>query len=414
MRGADIVVTVDAAREPILRRAWLADGTHVNAVGRERADDARAGRGDDRPLALFVDRRESAVERGGRLPARAQGGRGRSRAHPGRARRACSLGIAPGPPLAAEITVFKSLGLAIEDLAAARARVRARARARRGRAGRGRRLRDPRSPRSAQARETHRGHRGAHTARPARRADGPAEIYLKLETLQPIGSFKIRGAGNAAARPRRDALAARRSSPRAPATWRRVSRGAPRALGVPATVVAPDTAPRGEARARSSGSAGGRARCRSTTGGDVRWRRTVRRASTGLFIHPVDDADVMAGNGTIGLELLEDLPDVDAVVVPWGGGGLHRDRGAGQAAQPGARVSRREPETARRSRPRSLASRRAGRVDYRPTLSTASGSQGVLAGHVAARCRRSSTGALVVDARRGRRRACGCWRSACA
>ena len=66
----------------------------------------------------------------------------------------------------------------------------------------------------------------------------------------------------------------------------------------------------------------------------------------GLFVHPVDDRRVMAGNGTIGLELLEDLPELDAVVVPYGGGGLLTGiASAVKAQRPGVRFYSAEPET---------------------------------------------------------------------
>ncbi len=93
-----------------------------------------------------------------------------------------------------------------------------------------------------------------------------------------------------------------------------------RELGIPCTVVAPDTAPETKLQAIAR------------LGGNVikvpfeRWWRTFEdRAYPGVdatFIHAFDDPHVMAGNGVIGLEILEDLPDVDAIVIPWGGGGL--------------------------------------------------------------------------------------------
>src|ERR1022692_4261294 len=93
-----------------------------------------------------------------------------------------------------------------------------------------------------------------------------------------------------------------------------------RRLGVPATIVAPDTAPQTKIRAVER------------MGGRVIqvpfaewWRTFETRAYPGvdaIFIHAFDDLDVMAGNGTIALELVEDLPGLDAVVIPWGGGGL--------------------------------------------------------------------------------------------
>src|SRR5262245_28121229 len=150
-------------------------------------------------------------------------------------------------------------------------------------------------------------------------ADAPAEIYLKLENLQPIGSFKIRGAANAIAhmspeQVRRGVFTASAGNMAQGVAW------IARRLGVPCTVIAPESAPETKVRAVER------------LGGQVikvsfeRWWQTFQqRAYPGLdgaFVHAFDDPHVMAGNGTIGLEIVEDLPDVDAVVAGWGGGGL--------------------------------------------------------------------------------------------
>jgi threonine dehydratase len=150
-------------------------------------------------------------------------------------------------------------------------------------------------------------------------SDAPAEIYLKLENLQPIGSFKIRGAANAIAHMStveldRGVVTASAGNMAQGVAWRA------RELGIPCTVIAPDTAPQTKIDAIER--LGGRVLKVSF---DEWWRAFEQRAYPGVegaFIHAFDDLNVMAGNGTIGLELLEDLPDVDAVVVPWGGGGL--------------------------------------------------------------------------------------------
>jgi len=150
-------------------------------------------------------------------------------------------------------------------------------------------------------------------------SDAPAEIYLKLENLQPIGSFKIRGAANAIAHMStveldRGVVTASAGNMAQGFAWRA------RELGIPCTVIAPDTAPQTKIDAIER--LGGRALKVSF---DEWWRAFEQRAYPGVegaFIHAFDDLNVMAGNGTIGLEILEDLPDVDAVVVPWGGGGL--------------------------------------------------------------------------------------------
>jgi threonine dehydratase len=149
--------------------------------------------------------------------------------------------------------------------------------------------------------------------------DGPAEIYLKLENLQPIGSFKIRGAMNAIAHLSPKELARGVATASAGNMAQGVAWGA-RLRNVPCTVMAPDTAP--EAKTRAVERLGGRV---TKVPFDEWWHAFETRTLPGsdaVFIHAFDDPHVMAGNGTIGLEILEDLPDVDAIVVPWGGGGL--------------------------------------------------------------------------------------------
>jgi threonine dehydratase len=147
----------------------------------------------------------------------------------------------------------------------------------------------------------------------------PAEIYLKLENLQPIGSFKIRGAANAIARLsaerlERGVVTASAGNMAQGVAWCALE------LGVPCTVIAPSSAP--DAKVHAVERLGGRV-IKVTF--DEWWRAFEQRSYPGVdgtFIHAFDDPFVMAGNGTIALEILEDLPDVDAVVIPWGGGGL--------------------------------------------------------------------------------------------
>jgi threonine dehydratase len=149
--------------------------------------------------------------------------------------------------------------------------------------------------------------------------DTAAEIYLKLENLQPIGSFKIRGAANAIARLsperlERGVVTASAGNMAQGVAW------CARELGVPCTVIAPESAP--DAKVHAVERLGGRV---IKVSFDEWWRAFEQRSYPGIdgtFIHAFDDPFVMAGNGTIALEILEDLPDVDAVVIPWGGGGL--------------------------------------------------------------------------------------------
>jgi threonine dehydratase len=175
-------------------------------------------------------------------------------------------------------------------------------------------------------------------------SEEPADIYLKLENLQPIGSFKIRGAANAMAQIpteqlRRGVLTASAGNMAQGVAYRA------RQLGIPCTVVVPDTAPAVKLQAIER--LGGR----FIKVPFERWWQTFQeRTFPGVdatFIHAFDDLQVMAGNGTIGLEILEDLPDVNAVVIPWGGGGLTCGIAAAiRAKRPDCRIYAAETETA--------------------------------------------------------------------
>jgi threonine dehydratase len=174
-------------------------------------------------------------------------------------------------------------------------------------------------------------------------ADCGASVYVKLETLQPVNSFKIRGAGNAVMQ----ASDADLANGVVTASAGNMAQGvayAARLRGVPATIVVPEGAP--ETKLAAVGRFGGTVVALPY---DDWWTVLVEGRypdDNGLFIHPVDDERVMAGNGTIGLELLEDLPDVDAVIVPWGGGGLLTGiASAMKAKRPQTLVYAAEPET---------------------------------------------------------------------
>lgn len=173
--------------------------------------------------------------------------------------------------------------------------------------------------------------------------ESPAEIWLKLECLQPIGSFKIRGAANAIRSAPAGAIAGGVLTTSAGNMAQGVAWIA-REEGVPATVVAPDHAPQTklDAIARLGGTV--------ITVPFERWWQTMEAGAypgvEGYFVHPVLDDAVMAGNGTIGLELVEELGDIDTVLVPWGGGGLTTGIASALAAlSPQTRVLACEPET---------------------------------------------------------------------
>jgi threonine dehydratase len=174
-------------------------------------------------------------------------------------------------------------------------------------------------------------------------SDAPAEIYLKLETLQPINSFKIRGATNAI----RSASERERAAGLVTASAGNMAQGvawAARELGLSATIAVPEHAP--EAKLAAIERLGGRV---LKLPYDEWWNVIVTHrvdGVEGLFIHPVEDERVMAGNGTIGLEILEDLPDPDAVVIPYGGGGLTVGiASALRALRPQTKIYTAEPET---------------------------------------------------------------------
>ena len=222
--------------------------------------------------------------------------------------------------------------------------------------------------------------------------DSPVELYLKLENLQPIGSFKIRGAGNVMAR----------------TSWQQLERGVltasagnmaqgvafcARRMGIRATIVAPDTAPATKIAAVER------------MGGRVIkvpfaewWRTFETRSYPGIeatFIHAFDDADVMAGNGTIALELLEDLPDLDAVVIPWGGGGLSCGIAAVlRARAPQVRIYAAEIETAA-PLAASLAAGEPRTVEYTPSFVDGIGSKMVFS-NMFEQARQLLDGSLVV------------------
>lgn len=171
-----------------------------------------------------------------------------------------------------------------------------------------------------------------------------AELWLKLENLQPIGSFKIRGAGNALAVADADALADGVATASAGNMARAVAWHA-RRLGLPCSVLVPDSAPR--AKLDPVAALGARIIRASF---DEWWHALVTRGHPqlpGFFIHPVADRAVIAGNGTIGLEIADAVDELDAVVVPFGGGGLSCGIAcAVKALRPDVRIFAAEVETA--------------------------------------------------------------------
>jgi threonine dehydratase len=174
--------------------------------------------------------------------------------------------------------------------------------------------------------------------------DGTPDIYLKLENLQPTNAYKIRGAANAVARLSEEE--------RARGVWT-ISAGnagqgvayAARASGVPCSVVAIETAPQTKLdRMRALGAT------IVPVSYEVAWVAAESHSFEGMdstFIHPFDNHDFIAGHGTMGLEIVEDLPDVGTVIAAIGGGGLITGVGSAvKALRPDVKIIGTEPETA--------------------------------------------------------------------
>jgi threonine dehydratase len=201
------------------------------------------------------------------------------------------------------------------------------------------------------------------------------EIYLKLEALQPIGSFKIRGATNAVrtapeeAR-RRGLVTVSAGNMAQGVAW------AGRELGLPATIAVPEHAP--QAKLDAIERLGGRV---VKLPYDDWWQAMLTSrvdGVDGLFIHPVQDEAVMAGNGTIGLEILDDLPDPDAIVIPFGGGGLTVGiASAIRAMLPEVKIYTAEPATGA-ALAAALAAGEPTDVEYTPSFVDGAGSRRVL------------------------------------
>ena len=197
-------------------------------------------------------------------------------------------------------------------------------------------------------------------------ADGaPAEIFLKLENLQPIGSFKIRGVGNFLESADRKRLEKGVWTASAGNMAQGVAWYAHK-LGLDCAVVVPDQAPATKLAAIR------RLHGKIIKVSHAEWFELFRTrrypGQEGLFVHAFSDPAVMAGNGTIGLEILEDLPEVDAVVIPYGGGGLFCGIAAAiRAMKPDVKMFACEVETAA-PLSASLAAGTASTIEYLPSF----------------------------------------------
>lgn len=149
--------------------------------------------------------------------------------------------------------------------------------------------------------------------------DTAAEVYLKLELLQPVNSFKLRGAANAILKAGPERLKEGIWTASAGNMAQGVAYAA-RAIGVPATVIVPVTAPKTKIAAVER--FGGKVITIPVDEWVNIFRTREYAGMSGVFVHPYSDPDVLAGNSVIGWEILQDLPDADAVLIPWGGGGI--------------------------------------------------------------------------------------------
>jgi len=200
-------------------------------------------------------------------------------------------------------------------------------------------------------------------------------VWLKLECLQPIGCYKLRGGLSAV----RAASPAELAGGVVTASAGNMAQGvawAAREAGVRCRVIVPENAPRAKLDAVEE------------LGGELiplpheEWWRAIveggREGVEGLFVHPVADEIVMAGNGTIGLELAEDAPAFDTVVIPWGGGGLTTGiASALKVLRPGVRIVTAEPETAA-PLAAAVAAGEPVEIDYRPSFVDGAGGRSVL------------------------------------
>ena len=174
--------------------------------------------------------------------------------------------------------------------------------------------------------------------------DAPAEIHLKLENLQPIGSFKLRGAINildqmSPAEVAQGVWTASAGNMAQGLAW------CARERGIPCSVVVPDNAP--EAKLSAIRRLGATIVPVSIDEFFEVFSTREKEGMSGAFVHAFSDRRMMAGNGTIGLEIFEDLPDVDLMLVPYGGGGLSCGiASAIKAVAPHVKVFACEPETA--------------------------------------------------------------------
>jgi threonine dehydratase len=200
-----------------------------------------------------------------------------------------------------------------------------------------------------------------------------ARLYFKCENLQAVGAFKSRGAVNAVFS-LSDAEAARGVAAHSSGNHGAALARAARLRGVPAYIVMPQDS--AASKVRNVERHGGTITfCAPTPQGRLETCRRVVEETGAALLHPFEDPRVMAGQGTAVLEFLEEVPDLDAVLVPIGGGGLIAGTAvAAASAKPGLQVIGTEPEQSDDA----AASFRAGQLVPRPSNTIADGLRAVV------------------------------------
>ena len=172
-----------------------------------------------------------------------------------------------------------------------------------------------------------------------------AQVFMKCENLQKVGAFKFRGASNAVWS-LTDEEAARGVVTHSSGNHAQALALAAKMRGIPAYIVMPSNAPQVKKNA-VAGYGGQITFCEPTLQARESTMESIRQSTGATVVHPYDNERVIAGQGTAALELLEDVPDLDVIITPVGGGGLLSGTSiAATETKKGIRVLAGEPETA--------------------------------------------------------------------
>jgi threonine dehydratase len=172
-----------------------------------------------------------------------------------------------------------------------------------------------------------------------------AQVFMKCENLQKVGAFKFRGASNAVWS-LTDEEAARGVVTHSSGNHAQALALAAKMRGIPAYIIMPSNAPQVKKNA-VAGYGGQITFCEPTLAARESTMESIRQSTGATVVHPYDDERVIAGQGTAALELLEDVPDLDVIITPVGGGGLLSGTSiAATETKKGIRVIAAEPEMA--------------------------------------------------------------------